>query len=69
APNRYVVASSVTAWPKVITMRVSLLMSTTENNVSSTAQTYTYNGSTDTATDRRVRRTYTSVFTLRNRSK
>jgi type IV pilus assembly protein PilW len=68
-PNRYVTANNVSAWPNVITVRVSLLMATLENNLSSGAQTYTYNGTTTTATDRRVRRTFTSVFALRNRAK
>jgi type IV pilus assembly protein PilW len=68
APNRYVVASDVSAWPQVVAVRVSLLMRTLEDNLSSTAQTYQYNGHTVTATDRRVRRSYTSVVTLRNRS-
>ena len=69
-PNRYVGASSVAAadWPNVITMRVSLLLSTLDDNVSSSAQTYTFNNNDTTATDRRVRRSYTSVFNLRNRS-
>jgi type IV pilus assembly protein PilW len=70
APNRYVVASAIapSAWPRVVTVRISLLMSTLEDNVASARQTYQFNGQTTTATDRRVRRAYTSVVTLRNRS-
>lgn len=67
-PDRYVIASDVTSWTKVVTMRVSLLLATVEDKVSSGAQTYTYNGTSTTATDRRVRRVYTSTFTIRNRS-
>lgn len=68
APDRYVKANEVTSWPKVVSMRVSLLMSTLEDNVSTGKQTYTYNGTSTTASDRRVRRVYTSVYNLRNRS-
>lgn len=68
-PNRYVTADAVSSWSKVIAIQVSLLMSTLANGVSSTNQKYSYNGTSNiTATDRRVRRTFTSTIALRNRS-
>jgi type IV pilus assembly protein PilW len=66
--NKYVKANSVTDWSKVVSVKVSLLLATPDN-LSSKSQTYTYNGTTTTATDRRVRHVYTSVINLRNRTK
>ncbi|MHB9101715.1 MAG: PilW family protein [Sulfuricella sp.] len=71
--NKYIKADAITAadWAKVVSVKVSLLLATpaTDNNLSSKSQTYTYNGVTTTATDRRVRHVYTSVINLRNRTK
>jgi len=69
--NKYVKADSITAADWVVSVKVSLLLATpaTDNNLSSKSQTYTYNGVTTTATDRRVRHVYTSVINLRNRTK
>ncbi|WP_228050735.1 PilW family protein [Pontibacterium sinense] len=52
---------------EVVAIRVSLLMRSIENNVLSSAQTYSYNGATVTATDRRLRKVFTATITLRNR--
>jgi len=54
-------------WARVISVRISLLMRTVENNVVPTAQSYSYNGTTTTATDRRLRKVFTHVVKLRNR--
>jgi type IV pilus assembly protein PilW len=58
---------------QVVSVRVSILAST-ENNLSSTPLTYTYNGAnttfkwtTPTQSDRRIRRVFTSTIALRNR--
>lgn len=69
--NQYVKADSIADWANVVSVKVSLLLATpaTDNNLSSKSQTYTYNGVTTTATDRRVRHVYTSVINLRNRTK
>lgn len=71
--NKYVKADAITTtdWAKVVSVKVSLLLATpaTDNNLSSKSQTYTYNGVTTTATDRRVRHVYTSIINLRNRTK
>lgn len=69
--NAYLTAGSVTDWTKVVSVRISLLMSTppSAGNLSSKKQTYSYNGSSVTATDRRVRHPYTSVINVRNRTK
>lgn len=69
--NGYVTATNVTDWTKVSSARISLLMATppSAGNLSSKAQTYSFNGSTVTATDRQVRHPFSSVVTIRNRTK
>jgi type IV pilus assembly protein PilW len=67
-PNGYVTANSVSAWKNVVSVRISLLMSTLTDNQSTALQTYEFNGATVTATDRRVRRSFSSVVNLRNRT-
>lgn len=52
---------------EVVAIRVSLLMRSIEDNVLSSAQTYSYNGASVTATDRRLRKVFTATITLRNR--
>jgi type IV pilus assembly protein PilW len=66
-PDYYVPANNVVDMAKVVSIRVSLLIRTTENNLASQALTYTYNGSTTTPSDRRLRRIFTSTIGLRNR--
>jgi type IV pilus assembly protein PilW len=58
---------AATDWAKVVSVRVSLLLQTVEDNIASQPLSYTYNGATITATDRRIRRVFNSTFALRNR--
>ncbi len=67
AANRYVTADNVANWNNVISVRLQVLMETVQDGVAPVVQTYTFNGSTLTATDRRIRSVFTSVITLRNR--
>jgi type IV pilus assembly protein PilW len=64
--NRYVSANSVGNMSNVVSARISLLLRT-ENNIASAAQTYTYNGTDTTATDRRMRRIFNTTVKIRNR--
>jgi len=66
--NKYVVAGSVGDWSNVVSVRVSLLLRTVDDKIATKAQTYSYNGSSVTATDLRVRRVYTSTIDLRNKT-
>lgn len=74
SPNRdltadvYRNADAVADWSRVVSVRVSLLMQTIDNNVASQAQRYTYNGATTTPADRRLRQIYSTVIALRNRA-
>lgn len=54
-------------WTRVVSVRISLLMRTVENNVLPSPQTYTFNGADVTATDRRLRKVFTHVVKMRNR--
>lgn len=69
--NAYLDAGNVTNWASVLSVRVNLLLATppSAGNLSSKAQTYTFNSQLVSAQDRRVRRTYSSVINLRNRTK
>lgn len=66
--DRYQTADNVADWTTVASVRVSLLARTIDNNIASQALTYSYNGADNiTATDRRIRRVFTSTIALRNR--
>ena len=67
APNYYVPASSVTNMNQVVSIRISLLAVTLDDNLATQPQPYTYNGETTTPTDRKIRRVFTSTIALRNR--
>jgi type IV pilus assembly protein PilW len=58
-------------WAKVMSVRISLLMRTLEDNVVPEPQTYRYNldpaDDSITATDRRLRKVFTHVIKMRNR--
>lgn len=63
-------ATAAARWQRVLSVRVSLLMRSAENGITTKAQTYTYPpdaATTTTATDRRLRRAFTFVVSLRNR--
>lgn len=64
----YRTADIVANWNNVVSVRISLLMQTIENNIASGPQPYTFNGATTTPTDRRLRQAFTTVVALRNRA-
>ncbi len=67
-PNRFVEASVVTLnMDDVLSVRVSLLMRSSEDNVTEDPQVYTFNGATVTAGDNRIRQVFTTTISLRNR--
>ncbi len=63
------------AWGRVVSVRISLLAATiddgltfsTKTDGTETSQPYTYNGTTTTPTDRRIRRVFSSTIAVRNR--
>jgi len=66
AANVYHDASQVAAWNKVVSVRISLLVRSTLDNVSPEPQRYRYDGTTATASDHRIRLVSTYVVALRN---
>jgi type IV pilus assembly protein PilW len=64
--NRYVNADDVGDMANVVSVRVSLLLRT-DDNISSSFQTYTYDGASVTATDHRMRRVFNTTIKVRNR--
>ncbi|SFM00579.1 PilW family protein [Nitrosomonas communis] len=65
--DSYRTADAVANWEKIVSVRISLLMQSIEDNITSQPQLYTFNGTTITPTDRRLRQAFSSVVTLRNR--
>lgn len=68
AASEYRKASDVTDWNQVISIRVSLLLVSEDSNLATSSQTYNFNGTTRTATDKRVRHVFNTTVTLRNKS-
>ena len=74
--DSYVAANLVGDWTRVISVRISVLVQSIEDNMLPAAQAYTFNGVTydgtagngDLPADRRLRRVFTSTITLRNRA-
>lgn len=60
-------ASAQDRWNRVVSVRISVLMRTVEDNVVPTEQTYTYSGASTTAGDLRLRKVFTHVVKIRNR--
>ncbi len=64
--NFYVAANDVADWSKVVSIRVTLLLVSREDNVTTTAQTYRYDGATITASDNRLHKVFSITIALRN---
>ena len=52
---------------QVISLRISLLIHSFEDNLTAQPRAYTYNGATTTPTDRRLRKVFSSTIAVRNR--
>ena len=66
--DRYVNAADVTDWNKVVSVRISLLLQTIDDNVASQIINYNYNGTTNiNPGDKRLRRVFTTTIGIRNR--
>ncbi len=67
-PDTYRTANNVANWGNVLSVRISLLLRTLDDNLAPQPQAYTYNGATVTPGDRRLRRVFTNVVSIRNRT-
>lgn len=63
----YVTANNVTDWNQVTNIRIRFLIASLQDNLSPNSLPYTFNGSTQTPTDKRLRRVFTSTINIRNR--
>jgi len=64
--NDYIPAASVNNMNNVVSLRISLLLRSYRNNITTNAQTYRYMGANILATDKRLRQVYTTTVALRN---
>ncbi len=64
-PDYYVSADRVVDMKKVISIRISLLIVSSDNNLVSNITPYTYNGVEITPTDKRLRQVITSTIAIR----
>ena len=69
SPNYYVDADdlSIALMDDVVSIRISLLARSLDNNIATQAVPYTIFGIQTTPTDRRIRRVFTSTIAVRNR--
>lgn len=68
AANIYRRANSVSNWDSVVSVRISLLLRSSDDNLVTQPQRYVYNGVTETAPDRRIRQVFTNTLGVRNRA-
>jgi type IV pilus assembly protein PilW len=70
AANRFVAADQVGAsnWSQVVSVRLEVLVSSSEDNITPQQQTYTVCGSDTTATDKRLYKVYSTTANVRNRT-
>ena len=64
--DRYVAADAVTAWERVVTVRLQMLVATAKDGVARNSQSVDFAGSAVTFADRRLRSALTEVVTVRN---
>lgn len=68
-PSKYIAAGSVTAaeWPKVVSVRIELLVVTAEDRVVVEPQKYKFENVDVTATDKKLRQVFTTTIGIRSR--
>ena len=64
--DHYAAADGVTAWDKVVAVRVQMLIATAKDGVSQSHQSVDFAGATITADDRRLRSVLSELVTVRN---
>lgn len=61
------VVSATNNWPNVVSVRVSFLLQSIDDRVTTAAQTYDYNNASTKATDGRLRQVFNTLVSVRNR--
>jgi len=69
-PSKYIPANQVTAaeWPKVVSVKIELLVSSVDINALQENQSVTFKSATDTYTDKKLRQVFASTIAVRNRT-
>jgi len=67
--NYYTAANNITDWSSVVSVHISLLLRTLDDNLTASAQTYQFNGASTTATDKRLREVASTTIAIRNHLK
>lgn len=66
-PDEYRLAKDVVDWSRVVSVRIEFLVASIEDRVLSDRQTYTFKGTSVTATDYRLRQTFSTTIGIRSR--
>lgn len=66
AADAYAAPADVTDWSQVVTVQTQLLLASTEDGITSSFQPYTFDGTTVTPTDRRLRTVVSLTAQVRN---
>ena len=66
--ENYVPASDVYNWGQVVSVKVSLLLRSADDRITEQPQVYFYKGASQTASDLRLRKVFTQIINLRNRT-
>lgn len=66
AADAYAAPADVTDWSQVVTVQTQLLLASTEDGITSSVQPYTFDGTTVTPTDRRLRTVVSLTAQVRN---
>jgi type IV pilus assembly protein PilW len=64
--DHYAAADAVTAWDRVVAVRVQMLIGTAKDNVSNSSQSIEFGGSTVSFPDHRLRSVLSELVTVRN---
>lgn len=64
----YADGNAVADWSRVAAVRISLLVAGNDDNVTTSKQTYDYNGASVTAPDQRLRQVFTTTVSVRNKT-
>lgn len=65
--DSYATAGAVGNWNQVVAVKISLLMASPDNNITTSPQTYNYDNAAVPAGDRRMYQVLTTTIGVRNR--
>ena len=66
-PNSYKTAANVSDWDRVVSVHIELLMASSDDNVLSDIQSYSFDGESITPDDKRLRQVFSNTVGIRSR--